>query len=445
MTNTPSTFSGWNNQHPPGPPPPPHSRLAWHQALSGIPCLLGLAALPMAGSADGFASLPGLTPYQQSLGAALDQSCGIAGGALADRCRQLESLDTAAQKQAIVQLTPFQFLPQSGMPIKLRIAQVDTRARLAALRRGESSPYALTIDGRTLSAPPNGGGSGDGDFRDGPLGLFVQGKFQTGSKDRERSSFDFDTYGIAMGADYRFTDRLTMGLSTGYTHTDTWMTQNSGDMETNAPHGTFFGNYYLPEDFYVDWAATYTGFDNDLRRKFAYPGFNGLATSQPDADLYGIAVSLGKDFSLKEWLFSPYVRFEYANLHLDAYRERGGNGLNYEVAPQSYESFISIPGLQASYAFSLPWGILTPSLRFEWEHQFENDNRPIGIRLADAPAGTGNFFLPTGRPDRDYFNLGGTVTAAFPGGGAAFLRYEARLAQQPLTSHSVELGFRIPF
>lgn len=395
----------------------------------GLALWLGGLALPTTAD-DKLASLPNLQLFQRSLGAALDQACAGAAGDLAARCGQLLALDTPQRQAAINQLTPFQLLPQSGMPIKLRIAQVDTRARLAALRQ------TSTLDS---------GGAGDGEFRDGPLGLFVQTKFQASTKDKGRAGFDADTYGFTLGADYRFNDHLVMGLATGYTHTATRMAQNSGRMDSDSPHVTLFGNYYLPGEVYLDWAGTYTRFNNDLSRNVAYPGFSGTASSQPDADLYGLAVSLGKDFSVRQWLLSPYARFEYAHLHLDRYREQGGQGLNYEVGAQTDESFISISGFQASYNLSLPWGVVSPSLRVEWEHQFLNDNRQIRLRLADAPAGTGYFFLPTGQPDRDYVNLGGAVTATLPGGGAAFLRCEARLGQTALNSQTVELGVRLPF
>lgn len=392
---------------------------------------LGLSLLPDTAGATDFASLPGLLPPQQSLAAALDRSCATAGGALAARCGELQALDDTARRRAVQTLTPFQFLPQTGMPIKLRIAQVDTRARLNALRENQTSD--------------TGGGAGDLEYRDGDLSVFLQGKFQASGKSRGLGSFDADSFNTTAGLDYRFSDKLVMGLALGYTQTNTVMISSQGDMDTNALMGSFFGNYYLPGDFYVDWAATFTGFDNDVQRNLSYSGFSGAAYSRPDAEQYGMAISLGKDFSYREWLINPYVRFEYINLHLDGYGERGGLGLDYVVDSQSDKSFITIPGMQLSHNFSLPWGVLTPSIRFEWEHQHLNDERLVRIRLADAAAGPGNFSLSTGRPDRDYYNLGGSLTATLPGGIGAFLRYEARLAQAPISSQIVEIGVRVPF
>jgi outer membrane autotransporter protein len=402
---------------------------------------LVLAALPLASPAGDFASLPGLSPNQRSLGAALDQACPGATGALAVNCAQLQALNPQQQQQAMVQLTPLQFRPQSGLPIKLWPRSLPTANWV---RPGMGQSYSMDIDTRT--SPGGGSGSGDeGGLRDSPFSFFAQAKAQTGDRNQGRAGFAYDTYGIIVGADYRFTDDLTLGLSTGYTRTDTLMTQDSGFMGTNALLGSFFGSYFLPNEMYIDWIASYGSFNNDLDRRFSYPGLNGLASSQPDVDQYTFSTSLGKDFALGEWSLNPYARFEYMNLQIASYQERGSTGLNYQVAPQSYDSFIAVSGLQASYVFSMPWGVLTPSIRFEWEHQFLNDNEFLRVRLAGAAAGTGNFLLSTGAPDRDYVNLGGAVTAALPGGIGAFLRYESRLGQTFLTSNMVEAGMRIPF
>jgi uncharacterized protein with beta-barrel porin domain len=98
-----------------------------------------------------------------------------------------------------------------------------------------------------------------------------------------------------------------------------------------------------------------------------------------------------------------------------------------------------------SQSISLPWGVLTPGLRAEWVHQFENNNRLINARFIDAPIGTGQFSILTDSPDRDYFNLGGSFALTLPEGRSAFFRYETRLGQERVYNHTLELGLRIPF
>jgi hypothetical protein len=84
-------------------------------------------------------------------------------------------------------------------------------------------------------------------------------------------------------------------------------------------------------------------------------------------------------------------------------------------------------------------------VNFEYEHQFLNENRDLSLRLAGAPANSGNFLLNIGRTDHDYYDLGGSLAFSWPGGMSAFLHYETRLGQAKLSSDIAELGFRLPF
>jgi uncharacterized protein with beta-barrel porin domain len=132
-------------------------------------------------------------------------------------------------------------------------------------------------------------------------------------------------------------------------------------------------------------------------------------------------------------------------MEIDGYQESGGNGFAMNVGSQSVSSAVSTLGTQVSYNFSQSWGILVPSIRVEWEHQYLNNDQNIPMTLASAAAGTGNFTIQTGKPDRDYVNLGGSISATLPEGGSAFLRYEARLGQSDISNHIVEVGIKIPF
>jgi uncharacterized protein with beta-barrel porin domain len=136
---------------------------------------------------------------------------------------------------------------------------------------------------------------------------------------------------------------------------------------------------------------------------------------------------------------------EYLGMNIAEYREHSGNGFDIITGEQINHSFLSNLGTQVSYALSTPWGVITPAVRVEWEHQYLNDNRLIQMRLAEAAPGQGNFVIQTGEPDRDYFNLGGSVGATLANGGSGFVRYETRLGQANIADHIVEAGLRMTF
>ncbi len=425
---------------------------------SGIGQLIpeGFTFLPPPGT------VPGITTNEQSFAGALDSACPLATGVLALRCRELRVLDSARRQAAVESLTPIQQLSQIAQPIKFNFARMEAPLlRMAQLRSGHVQPVSLSLNGyqiplakypSALGSKARGGAAGDPDpadelFRDKPFSVFVQGKLDFGSQasNPESPGLNLDSRAITVGSDYRFNDKLVAGAAIEYNNVHTSFNNGGGSMQTNSIIGALYSSYYLPQDFYVDGLATFGNNNYALTRTFQYPGFDSRATSSPDAFQYAFAATVGKDIAWREWLFNPYTRFEYIQQDVDGYQESGGGGFAMDVSPQSVYSAISSLGTQVSYNSSQSWGILVPSIRVEWEHQYLNNNQNTSITLASAAAGTGNFVIQTGQPDRDYVNLGGSVSATLPEGGSAFVRYETRLGQSYITNHIVELGVKIPF
>lgn len=408
-----------------------------------------------------------LTPDQQNFAQSLDQSCtGGAQGELAQRCLQLQGLNPEEKQQAAKQLTPDQVPAQSGIVTQFQSQRMNNvLGRLSGLRHGTASPLAFNFNGLQITSkqlaalgPGFGGGGAAGDeekpaqaaeepFRDSPLSAFVQGQFTFGDMaDNEwQRGYHFDSRNVTFGTDYRFNDRLVAGMMFNYINTNAQYAQNAGGMNSNAYMGAIYGSYYLPMDFFVDLAANYGGQDYGFTRTYSYPGFAGQAKSNPGGGQFGFTLNAGKDFAYQGWQFSPYTRFEYTNLHIDAYRESGGEGFAMSVGGQTAHSFVSDLGTQISHNFSTSFGVLTPTLRVEWEHQYLNNDRPVQMSLIDAAPAQSSFVIQTGRPDRDYINLGGSLVATLPNGGSGFLRYESRLGQSDISQHIVEFGVRMSF
>jgi hypothetical protein len=85
-----------------------------------------------------------------------------------------------------------------------------------------------------------------------------------------------------------------------------------------------------------------------------------------------------------------------------------------------------------------------PQLRFEWEHEFEDDSRFINARFVNDPTRSG-FAIETDKADTDYFNLGIGLSAVFSQGRSGYLFYETRLNQDDVTLHMINGGLRIEF
>jgi outer membrane lipase/esterase len=218
--------------------------------------------------------------------------------------------------------------------------------------------------------------------------------------------------------------------------------------------------------FYVDGIFSYARNDFDSARNIVYavpstdqmgnpvPGtttVNQTARSETDGTQYSFGLSTGYDFSARGFTFGPYGRLSYLKADIDGFRERidntdAGFGLALAFNDQDVESLTWALGGQVSYAISTGFGVLVPQMRFEWEHEFLNNQRIIGARfVADPFPSPIPILLETDHPDRDYFNLGAGLSAVFQRGVSAFVYYETALALRDVTAHQVAVGLRLAF
>lgn len=403
---------------------------------------------------------PGLTTNQADFATALNESCSAPTGSLINRCLQLQGLSPAQQKQAVDSLTPDQVPSQMAGPVKFSSTRMDAPlARLASLRGGGgSSPLSFNFNGvqmstnqltQTLGLNTPGGAAGDETelFRDSPLGFFVQSQLDFGKQQNTfwDRGFNSQAQTVTVGADYRINDNWVSGLAFNYTNASTDYADSAGHMNSDTFMGAVYGSYFLPKEFYLDWIANYGGNQYAFNRQYTFQGFSGQSNADSTGDQYSFAISSGKDLNWQEWVIGPYLRLEYLGMHINGYQEQGGDGFDLTTSAQNSQSLISNLGSQISYAISTSWGVITPAVRVEWEHQYLNNNRSIEMRLSQAAPELGNFIVQTGEPDRDYANLGGSVSATLPNGGAGFVRYEARLGQSDVSNHGVEVGVRLSF
>ena len=120
--------------------------------------------------------------------------------------------------------------------------------------------------------------------------------------------------------------------------------------------------------------------------------------------------------------------------------ERGDALVTERFNSQHTESLTTDLGVQVSYAISVPFGVLSPILRFEWEHEFLNDSRVITSRNVNDPSVITR--TRTNNPDRDYFNFGAGLSATLKRGIAPFVYYEAVLGRSHFDHHSFTAGIR---
>lgn len=406
-----------------------------------------------------------LTPNQQAIADIIDDICVTATGELLVRCQELlnSGMSTTELVQALDSILPAQVAAQGSNAIDFGFQQLQViHGRIASLRNNDNG-QAFSLSGFTINTDditlPIGNiaetllydalaqAAEENDLRDSPLGFFIKGQISFGDKDRtsQERGFTLDAKSITLGIDYRFTDQLVAGIAGGYGHTNSDYDQNGGDTETDSGNFSIYGSFFLPRDFYLDWILGYSFNNFENNRNIQYTNFSSSAESNADGAQYGGSLGFGKDLYIKSVFINPYVRFEYLQTTIDEYSETGGGGLALRIMEQSIDSMATTVGGQINKAISMPWGVISPGIRFEWRHQFMDDERTIYSQFINTGANSGLVATRTESPDRDYFNLGASVSLTLPEGRAAFLRYETRLAQDNISNHTIEASVRIPF
>ena len=354
-------------------------------------------------------------------------------------------------------------------------------ARLAALRGGATNvslrPYALQLEQPDLpftlvasTAPVALSAAREPEETAAPFskfGLFANGTYSFGDKDAtlRESGFDFHTFWVTAGGDYRLNRNVILGVALGYQATDVDLDLDGGASDVNGYSISVYGTYLVTDRFYIDSIVSVGWQDYDIERSIRYsvPGLNPdgsptgsttvvdqTARGDSDAVWYAFSVGAGYDFNVGSFTLGPFARLNYLKADIDGYREEtdntaAGYGLLLDVGSQDVVSLATVLGGEATYALSTPWGVLLPQLRLEWEHEFENDSRTIYASFVEDPTPNSEWQmqLQTDDPDRDFFRLGLGLSGTFRGGVSGFVQYETVFGLADVAAHNIALGVRV--
>ena len=288
-------------------------------------------------------------------------------------------------------------------------------------------------------------------------GFFLNGRYSTGDRDttRRESGFDFDTWALTVGVDYRLNNRFVLGAALNHIETDTTLVGNGGGLNADGAGLSLYGSLG-GERYFWDFVASYGSNSYDLVRAIdlpqpfvsADPALDGRrrfeAEGSTDGDQLSATTSVGYDLIQSQWSLSGFARGYFFEGQVDRYTESGAGPFSLLVEDQDLESLLGEVGLELSYSASVSWGVLQPSLRASYFHEFEDGFRLIRGRFAVVPE-FGQFAVPTDGNDQNFFNLGLALQATLPGGNGIFLGYDTDLERDNLSIDTLTGGFRLAF
>lgn len=284
-------------------------------------------------------------------------------------------------------------LAQSNPDDPVRQAFIDASSDPAALARlaeqlapevsGGATQAAVGGQALVNNATGNRTGSGRQGLSSGDAlahtGAWVQALYSDADQDLRDGVAGYNAHsrGIAVGADGKLGEQLTLGLAYSFINTD--VNGEIGNSTEVDSHALTFYSGFEQGDFFADASLSYGINDNSGKRDIA----GTTAKSDYDSTLLGLNLLAG--YSLHPTpglLVEPRVAARYSRVDIDGYREKGSSAA-LAVDEQRFEVGEVGAGLRLASSLPLGQGTLEPQATLMAYHDF----------IADQAASTSSFVL----------------------------------------------------
>lgn len=368
--------------------------------------------------------------------------------------------------------------PQTQL-VEVRDQQLtNIRGRLALLR-GQASSLPFSIAGLTFDDRRAFQVASNGDdvpvpedseegalLLGGRLGVFLTGGIGFGEKDptSELDGFDFDVYGVTIGADYRITEGFIVGIGLGSSFFDadfnnTEESPSGQELDTDTYSVSVYSTYYPTERAFVDLIGTVGFGDYDSRRRViiesetAVPSEDLSLDGDFDGFSFGVSGEAGYNIPLGgAFTLTPMGGLDYTHLDIDGFTETGVDPVTGGASPLAFtfgdsdaDSFMATVGLQLERPFSIAGGVLVPTVRTTWVFELTDDDDGASVVYAADPTGLSAFSLSTEDKDENYGVVEAGLSLTLPNELSLFAEYGTVVALEDFEIHTVTAGLRKTF
>jgi len=261
------------------------------------------------------------------------------------------------------------------------------------------------------------------------------GFFITGSGDSTSGydNYDGSSIGTTVGVDYWLNENLVVGVSVGYSHSESDLIHGS-EIEADGGKAALYG-MYQNGGFFTEGliGGGYNSYD------ITRTAFLGDAKGDTHGTQFDAYAGMGYDLAWRGWTITPMASLLYTRVGIDGYDEVGSL-LPLIIDSQHASSLRSRVGPRIAYTSRLGRARVTPSFSAQWQHEFMDDQLPFDARFANDP---GNVFTVYGpQVGRDSLLLTAALNVAWKN-YAAYVAYQADLGRENYESHSALIGLRV--
>lgn len=343
-------------------------------------------------------------------------------------------------------------LSLEGAKLQSQNLSKQLRRLRSGLRGNDLSSLNLKLDGNTLSGNDLnkllGAGAGD-DGLNSQWGTFVGGSIQIGDQDSsdDNAGYEFNVDNFFAGIDYQLNKSFIIGGALGYTNSSAEINDNAGDTTLSGLSLGLFSSYYYKDSYYIDAIISYGQSDYDTSRDTAVGTSTQTIKGKAEGDEISLALNTGYYFRMSNHSIQLYGSLNYVDANIDGFDERNTSGSTatlLSVDDQNLKSLTSNIGIEYGLAINTRSAVITPQVYLDWEHQYEDDTEIVSGRFIGDPNDT-TFQVEDRRQDRNYFNLGLSLSAVLKGGFSAYTSYEVDLSRDDLDLYDINVGARWEF
>lgn len=415
-------------------------------------------------------TVDGLNENQAVAVSQLNDACVNLGNDQSDQavslralCDEIDSLDPedpvqVGRLQEIAEaVAPEEaFATNDSLTIVSDYQTTNVQARLNALRRSDDTVAIglQTGEWNRSETRHSAGTSGAGASSDlvSSLNLFLNGSVSSGEIDGAvlQRDADVSSQSLTIGADYRFSENVVLGLGLGVLQDEIRFQHVHGGSTADGMNMTLFASWYESDEGYLDAVLDIGRTDFELERSIAtQPGQQLVAEADPAASGTTLTVSAGRYFYPGGWDLGAYGRLSHTRASVDAYTESlqdPGEGFAalFAIEDQDVTSTRIVLGLELSRTVNTTRAVLLPMVRLEYVTENENEKEDVRASLTITD-GSSSFRYRGEERDTGYFNLGLGASAVFTNGRSAFAYYETNVQNDTVTQHWLKLGARVEF
>lgn len=277
-----------------------------------------------------------------------------------------------------------------------QIANIFGWAQIINFRQRLESRHRAPMAGGTMQTAPQ-------DRASGPS-FWTSGLARFGQKGQDSGGMiDFNTSGISFGMDMELSEELMLGMGVGYARDKSTVGSDGSGSKARGRSVTAYGGYHLPAGLILDGLLGYGDLNFSSNRYVSSAGT--FARMERGGQQIFSMLTLGGYYRGGNVMASPYIRYEFSGIRLDAASEDGGGSGALYFGEQKLRSSHMALGFRSETNIGTSFGAATPRLKLEYLRNMNAASQEAMYYL-NAPTTRFDINIASQRSNSMVFGLG---------------------------------------